>query len=120
MARIILVEDDELVRETTEELLEVSGHEVVLSAMNGDIALKGAATITDPDLAIVDLSLPDTDGDRLAAVLRERFPGLALIISSGRKVKPDDLDLDPARLCILQKPYDIEALEQAVREVLDA
>ncbi len=118
MARIILVEDDELIRETTKELLEVIGHEVVLSAPRGDNALEAAPGLAAVDLAIIDLSLPDTDGDRLAARLRVIFPDLAVIISSGRRLIPADLDLAPEKLFILQKPYDIDALSLVITQAM--
>jgi len=114
MARIILVEDDELIRETTEELLELLGHEVVISVPGGKAAQASIAGVIDPDLAIIDLSLPDIEGDKLAARLVETFPGLGVIISSGRRIRREDFDLGDAPLAVLLKPYNLDSLKMAV------
>ena len=60
MARILVIDDDALVREATKVLLHTRHHEVTL-AENGKAGVE-AARESDFDLAIVDLFMPDMDG----------------------------------------------------------
>jgi CheY-like chemotaxis protein len=109
MARVILIEDDELIRETTEELVELCGHEVALAAGSAGEALARAAGAA-ADLALIDYSLPDMDGGEAARRLREVLPGLAVIITSGRRLDPQSLPNTGGPVSFLQKPYDMDAL----------
>jgi len=116
MARIILIEDDDLIRETTVELLALTGHEVAAAAADAGEALEKAAD-AQADLAIIDYSLPDMDGNEAATRLREIFPAIPIIISSGRRFDPDDFSAG-APIFFLQKPYDLESLEAVLKEAL--
>jgi len=69
MARILLVEDDALVRHTFVTLLKSDGH-VVVPAATGQAAL-AAAAVELPDLALLDVGLPDIDGIECAGKLRQ-------------------------------------------------
>jgi AmiR/NasT family two-component response regulator len=69
MARILLVEDDPLVRHGFVTQLTAGGHSVVAVA-TGQAAIT-AATATAPDLAVLDVGLPDIDGIQCARRLRE-------------------------------------------------
>lgn len=114
--RIILIEDDELIRETTVELLELAGHETVAAAASGGEALDAARGLA-ADLAVVDFSLPDMDGDEAATRLREIFPAIPIIITSGRRFDPGDFSVGHP-VFFLQKPYDLETLETVLKEAL--
>jgi DNA-binding NarL/FixJ family response regulator len=80
IARILIVDDHEIVREglrsalSSDEALEVVGE-----AATGAEALQ-VARRTLPDVALVDLRLPDITGEELCRRLSERFPGTALIV----------------------------------------
>jgi CheY-like chemotaxis protein len=106
---VVLAEDDALVREMAAELLLDLGHEVV-EADTGDAALR--AVRAGADLLITDLDLPDCDGLWLAARANEAIPDLAVIVASGHQPDPGNC------LAWLQKPYDSEALRQAIDRVV--
>ena len=57
---ILIVDDEELIRETLEGLLTVQGHNLAF-AQNGAEALSKAAELT-PDLVLLDVMMPDMDG----------------------------------------------------------
>jgi DNA-binding NarL/FixJ family response regulator len=79
-ARILIVDDHEIVREGLRSTLSTDpGLEVVGDAATGREALE-VARRTLPDVALVDLRLPDTSGEELCAQLRQRFPSTAVII----------------------------------------
>jgi DNA-binding response OmpR family regulator len=81
---ILLVEDDPSVRELLKVLLEVEGYDIV-EARDGLEGLRKAGDVK-PDLVIIDLMMPEVDGERVIARLRaqpsmERMP---VIVVSGR------------------------------------
>jgi len=79
-ARILIVDDHEIVREGLRASLEADPKlEVVGDAATASEAL-AIARRTLPDVALVDLRLPDMSGEDLCRQLRERFPSTALIV----------------------------------------
>lgn len=105
--RVLLVEDDPLVRMTTADLLANMGHEV-LEAATGKEALR--AMDKGADLIITDLGLPDMDGRRLIREVRERQPGIRIVVASGQ----NDAEEDDPKLVWLPKPYDEAMLRGAL------
>ncbi|AFZ06475.1 response regulator receiver protein [Oscillatoria nigro-viridis PCC 7112] len=67
MKKILVIEDDRLIRETVLELLESRGFEAV-GAENGKVGIQLAAQI--PDLILSDVMMPELDGLTVFAVLR--------------------------------------------------
>jgi CheY-like chemotaxis protein len=82
--RILVVDDDLLVRETAREILESGGYEVLTAAdgLDGLHALSKSL----PDLIISDLNMPRMSGFEFLAVVRERFPHIATIAVSGEYI----------------------------------
>ena len=77
--RVVVVEDQALLREGIVALLREQGVEVVATAEDGEGLLRVAGRI-DPDVAVVDVRLPPTftdEGIRAALTARERRPGSA-------------------------------------------
>lgn len=81
MALILVIDDDERLRETARRILESRGHSVV-EAEDGMDGLKAIAEQT-PDLVITDIFMPGQDGIETIIALRKRFPGLKIIAISG-------------------------------------
>jgi CheY-like chemotaxis protein len=108
-SRILLVEDDALIRVITAEMLGDLGYQVV-EAEGADAALR---LLDGVDLMITDLRLGETDGLALAAAVRTRLPGLPVIISSGQV--PPETGMDG--LLWLSKPYDYAALRAVLEQV---
>jgi two-component system cell cycle response regulator DivK len=76
MSRIVVIEDNEQNARLAHKLLRLAGHEVEL-ADDGETGLM-VVYGTQPDLVLVDLGLPDMDGQTVIALLRQR-PALAHI-----------------------------------------
>lgn len=74
--RVLIVEDDDAARETLTELVSFLGHEAYPSA-DGKGAIARAAESA-PDVCLVDLGLPDMDGNAVAQSLRQSSRGRAL------------------------------------------
>jgi len=82
--RILVVDDQYLIRETARQMLEGGGYEVLTAAdgLDGLHALSRSL----PDLIISDLNMPRMSGFEFLAVVRERFPHIATIALSGEYI----------------------------------
>jgi PAS domain S-box-containing protein len=105
--RILLVEDEAELRETTAELLQLLGH-TVLPAGDAASAL-GLLRTEAVDVMLTDISLPDLSGEVLAARARAAQPALRIIFASGQHPR---FPLEAAKL--LLKPYSVDKLMQAL------
>ena len=105
--RVLLVEDEMLVRMTTAAMLADLGHDV-LEAETGAEAL--ARLGGDVDLVVCDLGLPDMDGLALVSRVRERLPAVPVIVASGAARAEGE------GIVWLGKPYDETALRAALVE----
>jgi CheY-like chemotaxis protein len=122
VATILLVEDDEGVRDILHKTLVAAGHDVE-DAENGAVAL--AAYRRQPrDLVITDLVMPEKNGLETIMELRRLNPAVKIIAISGggRNLGLGELYLDSARLFgagkILAKPFTSAALLKAVADSL--
>ena len=93
--RIVLADDDVLLREGLASLLDRSGFDVVGQAGNGPglLALVRSAR---PDLAIIDIRMPPaqaTEGLQAARVIREELPGTAIIVLSAHVEVDEAIEL---------------------------
>ena len=82
MARILTVDDDELITTVLVRALSTAGHEVHCAG-TGDEAIR-LMHLHRFDVAVVDLELPGTDGLSVLAALRGAQPACGRILSSGR------------------------------------
>jgi len=80
--RVVVVDDHELLRTGTRRILnDATGFSVVGEAGDAETALRVIAD-TEPDLVLVDIRLPDTNGIELARQVAEDFPGTTVLILS--------------------------------------
>ena len=113
--RVLLVEDEHIVRSWIARLLEEAGH-FVRVAVNGGEALRLA--FEDPigfDLLITDVRMPGVDGWELGRRLTERWPGLPILYISGYDLQPSGRQSGS----FLRKPFDPELLLARVAELLE-
>lgn len=113
---ILVVEDEPLIRAVLMDLLEELGIASEQAASSEDAIAVMDQAGDRIDAAIVDLALPDGSGLDLAAQLRQRRPGLPIVIATGysRASVPDD---QVPSLGYLQKPYDLSMLEAVLAAV---
>jgi CheY-like chemotaxis protein len=86
--RLLLVEDDPLLRMTLAEVLTEAGFTVV-EAADAESALGLVASRDDFDLLLTDINLPGADGFALACAARRLRPGLPVVYASGRLSEAD-------------------------------
>ena len=117
---VLLVEDDRELRATLREALDVEGYRVVASASLADAhaVLAHAAPTQGIDLVLLDLGLPDGDGESLLAALRRQHNTPVIVISAregdGSKIRLLDSGADD----YLVKPFSIGELLARVRVAL--
>ena len=118
---ILLVEDDKLVRTHTENQLIELGYRVT-SATSPAEAMKIARLIGKPDLLLTDIVMPGGEnGCELAARMRERWPDLKVLCTSGYADRAIEGLADGLAdgIHFLGKPFRRKDLALKVREVLD-
>ncbi len=104
--RILFVEDDALVREAVTRGLEEAGFEVLV-APDGERALAMIEAGLDVDVAFSDIVMPGKlSGIDLAGILRERRPGLPVVLATGYTDQRASLP----GVQVLAKPYEISQL----------
>ncbi len=81
MAKVLLVEDDELVRYALSELLEEAGHRV-LARENG-VKIIEFIECNPVDIVITDIVMPEVDGIEVLTMMRQTFPELPVVALSG-------------------------------------
>jgi PAS domain S-box-containing protein len=117
---ILLVEDEDNIREPATEILEAQGYQI-LAARDGAEALELAESHEGSiHLMITDVVMPKLSGSRLAAALQPQRPGMRVLYISGY---PEDAIahhgvLEP-RHQFLQKPFPPGVLLHTVRDMLD-
>jgi signal transduction histidine kinase/FixJ family two-component response regulator/purine-cytosine permease-like protein len=122
--KILVADDDPDHVELLHDVLMPLGF-MMYSAVDGDACLYAAETCL-PDLAILDIAMPGTSGLDVAALLRERFADLRILIVSGNfhdasrihQAKYEGAARNPHD-AFLTKPIDIRALLERIRILLD-
>ncbi len=116
---ILLVEDEEIVRDVSRALLERLGYHV-LAAVNGQEAVNIAKSYDENiDLALLDIILPDIEGKEVYPQLMEARPNLKVIVCSGYSIDgPARQILDAGAQGFIQKPFNLSALLEKLEEVL--
>ena len=116
---VLLVEDEESVRQLVRETLESRGYKVI-EAENGEEALKISTTYTEPiHLLITDVVMPGISGRELAKQLSETHPPTRVLFLSGytEDAIVHQGGFEPGT-AFLQKPFTLQNLSRKVREVL--
>jgi PAS domain S-box-containing protein len=116
---ILLIEDEDLVIDVIRPMLERLGYHILV-ARNGSEAIYIARTFDgDIDLAIMDIVLPDIEGDKLYPLIMEDRPNLKVIVCSGYALDgPAQAILDSGAQDFIQKPFSLKTLSEKLRKVL--
>jgi two-component system KDP operon response regulator KdpE len=113
MFRILVVEDDRHIREVVHTLLEAANYRVVLTETAARAVIEARAH--KPDAVIVDLGLPDRDGQAVIRELRQ-FSTVPIIVLSARTGETDKvMALDGGADDYVTKPFSASELLARVR-----
>lgn len=114
MAKILIADDEQLIRKLIGDCLKKEGHEV-LEAENGQIALKLFEANKDLELALLDIMMPEVDGWEVCRKIREKSDMPVMLVSArsqdfdqimGFESGADDYVTKPFSLAILSKRVD--------------
>ena len=114
--KVLIVEDEALLLFAIADDLRDAGFEV-LEAANADKAIDLLRADADIRILFTDIDMPGSmDGLRLSAVVRDRWPPIRIIITSGKQ-RPAD-DLMPKDGMFLAKPYSPVSVVKAMQTML--
>lgn len=116
-ARVLVVEDEPLVRMGIVDFLEDHGFDVY-EASNADEAIDVLIKHLEIRVMFTDIDMPHgMDGLKLAAAVRERWPPIKIIVTSGYRIVRDE-EL-PVETRFFPKPYDPEAISRIMRDMVE-
>ncbi|MFZ5980811.1 MAG: response regulator [Candidatus Zixiibacteriota bacterium] len=117
--KILVVDDEEVIRTLAESILKKEHHEVLL-AKSGEDGLKLLSETSGIELVLLDLNLPDISGPEVLKRMRAVSPSLPCIFSTGqifnRNYIPEELH---PHTHFLQKPYRPGHLLKKIGEILE-
>lgn len=117
MARILVIDDEPVLRITFRHILEEEGYEV----FDAEDGLAGVEVCRQsrPDLVITDMMMPRQEGSETVAILTREFPAMPVIAMSGGDVKaPREWHTNGNRVQYVAKPVAGPALLALVAQML--
>lgn len=114
---ILLVEDEELLRQVIAQMLGDLGYRVLSTASGTEALAIGQTFASEIHLLITDMLMPELDGARLAESLCRSRPGLKVLFVTGDNSEPFPAVPGISRL---DKPFTLRMLASTVRELLEA
>ena len=118
--RVLLVEDEYLIRLMAAEVLHDEGFEVI-EAEDGTQAINLIDSSNGFDLLLTDVQMPGLiDGIQVALYARQRHPGIPVIVVSGQPLNARRLDDLGPRKIFVSKPYELPALVATLWSMLEA
>jgi two-component system cell cycle sensor histidine kinase/response regulator CckA len=117
--RILVVDDEEVVRKLAREMLRRAGYDVVTAAGATEAVTWYRAHPHETDLVIIDMVMPGKDGQECFKALKTIDPDVRAILSTGYGLDGHAQDtLDAGMVGYVQKPYHMEDLVTAVADAL--
>ena len=111
----LVVEDEAIIRMGIVEELEDAGFDVV-QASNAAQAIGVLTSNSRIEVLFTDVDMPGSiDGLGLAAVVRDRWPPIKIIVTSGHRII--GVDVLPIDVRFMVKPYDPNAVIRSIREM---
>ena len=114
--RVLIVDDDANIRETTGDYLSGHGFEVALAADGGE--MRAAIAAARPDLVLLDLNMPGEDGLTITRWLRANHDLGIIMVTGAGEVVDRVVGLEVGADDYLAKPFDLRELLARVKSVL--
>ncbi|MCO5793215.1 MAG: response regulator [Blastomonas sp.] len=118
-ARLLLVEDEDMVRAVAERALTRQGFTVV-TATDGEDGLERLTDSGPFDLVVSDVVMPNLDGPGMAMEMRKRVPGLPILFMSGYAEETLRQSISIDQVHFLPKPFSVAQIVDAVHGALAA
>ncbi len=115
---LLVVDDNRVVRQTTERILARLGHTVSCAA-TGEEALSLLEKAPRPDVVLLDINMPGLGGAGTLRKIRTLHPKLAVALTTGA-LEPQLLELaeGDSRVSVLPKPFDLGSLQGCIEQLL--
>ncbi|MGN3973983.1 response regulator [Tsuneonella sp. SYSU-LHT278] len=117
--RILLVEDEDMVRAVAERALVRAGY-AVTACSDGEEGLAAVANGGEFDLVISDVVMPGMDGPAMARAIRKARPALPVLFMSGYAEEQLRNDIDIADMHFIPKPFSVKQISDKVGGILSA
>jgi len=114
---ILLVEDEDMVRNVAERALTGQGYSVTV-ASDGEQGLARLAEMSHVDLLISDVVMPGMDGPTMVRRARQDRPDLPVLFMSGYAEEQLRKSIDIANVSFLPKPFSVAQIAEAARDAL--
>jgi CheY-like chemotaxis protein len=119
-ARVLLVDDEEMIRTMGKRMISAAGHDVTLADSGSSALHTYRANAQEIDLVVLDLSMPEMDGAECFEKLREINPAVRVLICTGHGKRQDTEEmLARGARGMVRKPFDLDQLSEAIDGALD-
>lgn len=115
--KVLLVEDEDMVRTVAERALTRAGYEVTACA-NGEEGLAAIEEGGEFDLVVSDVVMPGMDGPAMVRAIRARLPQMPVLFMSGYAEEQLRRDIDIPDMHFIAKPFSVAAIGDKVGAVL--
>lgn len=115
--RILLVEDEDMVRAVAERALARAGYEVIACA-DGEEGLAAISQGQEFDIVVSDVVMPGMDGPAMARGIREQRPDIPVLFMSGYAEENLRNDIDIPNMHFIAKPFSVQAISDKVGMVM--
>jgi PAS domain S-box-containing protein len=118
-ATILVIEDEEILRMTTQALLEDLNHTVVMAGSATDGIKLYKDHIDEIDLILLDMIMPDMNGEECFHIIRDLNPEVKIVLNSGysRSASLDSL-LEQGNCSFIKKPYRVKDMQELICNML--
>jgi CheY-like chemotaxis protein len=117
---ILVVDDEEVVRKVAKAALELNGYTVILANDGQDALRIFDQRAKEIDVVLLDLLMPNMDGEETLRCLRLRQPEVRVILTSGYSdIQAQTLFAGKALPSFIKKPYTAAALAEIVQRVIN-
>ncbi|TCD05423.1 response regulator [Erythrobacteraceae bacterium CFH 75059] len=117
--RLLLVEDEDMVRAVAERALTRAGY-IVTTCSDGEEGLAAVAKGGEFDLVLSDVVMPGLDGPAMARAIRKVRPHLPILFMSGYAEEQLRRDIDIEDMHFIPKPFSVQQISTKVAAVLKA
>ncbi|WP_298469843.1 response regulator [uncultured Erythrobacter sp.] len=117
--KILLVEDEDMVRAVAERALARAGYEIT-ACPGGEEGLEAITTGGEFDLVVSDVVMPGMDGPAMVRAIRQLRPEIPILFMSGYAEEHLRKDIDIPDMHFIAKPFSVAAIGEKVASVLRA
>ena len=116
--RLLIIDDDQSVLNLLENYLKNNNYDVVCVSNSLDGLKQIESAEKGFDLIITDLVMPEISGIGLISILKKEHPEIPIIAITGKGEEPEKLSIEAKVDGILQKPFELSALEKMITDIL--